>query len=92
MLFSIWQWMEVLLLLSIESEFLELMFGCFFGEGGIQNGFVEDDLLVRFFNEPNKTKLGDSSQDMVRLNLNTERSFTVRSYYLKFLHLNYSSL
>jgi len=32
----------------------------------VQNGFVDDDSLVSFFNKLNEAKLGDSSIDRVR--------------------------
>ena len=47
--------------------------------------------MLSFFNKLNEANLGESSLDKVRWDLNTKGCFTVRSFYLKLLHLNYSS-
>ena len=49
------------------------------------NRFINDDTMLSFFNKLNKSNLGDSSLDKARWHLN------IRSFYLKLLHLNYSS-
>ena len=40
---------------------------------------------MSFFNRLNEAKLGDSSIDTMKRDLITERCFTIRSFYLKFL-------
>jgi len=71
-------------LLTIGSEHLTpILVPCF-----VRDGFVEDDTLVSFFNKLNDVKLGDSPHDIVRWDLDFEGDFTVKSYYLKLLHLN----
>lgn len=58
----------------------------------VQDGFVQGDTLVSFFNKLNDVKLGDSSYDMMKWDLDSEGELIVKSYHLKLLHLNYPSL
>jgi len=60
----------------------------------VRDGFVEDDTIVSFFSKLNDARLGDSPHDIVRwdLELDSKGDFMVKSYYLKLLHLNFSSL
>ena len=58
----------------------------------VQDRFVEDDTLVSLFNKLNDTKLEDSSHNMVKWDLDSKRDFTVKSYNLKLLFLNFPSL
>ena len=53
--------------------------------------FVDDDTLLRFFSKLKEANLANFTTDEVRLKLNTKGCFTVRSFYLKLLHLNYSA-
>jgi len=57
----------------------------------VQDRFIDDDTLLRFFNKLNEANLGDSTTDKVRWDLSTKGCFTVRFFYLKLLDLNYSS-
>jgi len=58
--------------------------------------FVRDkfanDTLLRFFNKLSEAIPTDSTTDKVRWKLNTRGSFTVGSFYMKLLNLNYSVL
>ena len=58
----------------------------------VWGGFIDDGAMLSFFNKLNEANLGDSSLHKVRWDLNTKGCFIVRSFYLKLLHLNYSSL
>ena len=57
----------------------------------VWGGFIDDGAMLSFFNKLNEANLGESSLDKVRWDLNTKGCFTVRSFYLKLLHLNCSS-
>jgi len=56
----------------------------------VQDGFVDDDSLVSFFNKLSDAKLGESSIDGVKWDLNTQGCFTVTSFYLKLHDGKYS--
>ena len=58
----------------------------------VQDRFIDDDTLLSFFNKLNEANLRDSSLDKVRRDMNIKGCFTVRSFYLNLLHLNYYSL
>jgi len=55
-----------------------------------RDGFVDDDSLVSFFYKLSEAKLGESSIDGVRWDLNTRGCCNVRSFYLKLLDGKYS--
>ena len=74
---------------TIGSGLLAPIFGPLFLLG---TGFFEDDIVISFFNKLNDAKLGDSPHDIARWDLDSERDFMVKSYYLKLLQLNFSSL
>jgi len=56
----------------------------------VRDRFADYDTLLRFFSKFTEANLADSTTDKVRWKLNTEGCFTVRSFYLKLLNLNYS--
>lgn len=58
----------------------------------IRDGFVVYYTLVSFFNKLNCHKFGDSLHDTVTWDLDSKGNFTVKSYYLKLLLLNFPSL
>ena len=58
----------------------------------VQDGFLRMTLLYTFFKKLNDVKLGDSLHDMVKWLLDTKGDFTLKSYCLKLLHLNYELL
>ena len=62
----------------------------------MSHAFVRDDFvngdIVNFFNKLNYAKIGGYPCDFVSWDLDTKRDFMVKSYYLKIVHLNFSSL
>jgi len=56
----------------------------------VQDGFLDGDTLVSFFDKLNRHKLGDSSFDSVKWELNSKGDLMVKSYYLQLLLLNHS--
>jgi len=55
----------------------------------VRDGFIDDDVLVSFFNKLNSHKVEVSSQDMVKWDLNPKGEFTVKSFYLQLLLVNH---
>jgi len=53
------------------------------------DGFIGDDSLVSFFNTLNCHKIGDSSHDLVKWDLDSKGDAAVKSYYLKAFELSF---
>jgi len=58
----------------------------------VWDSFADDDALLRFFSKLSRTNPDDSTTDKVRWKLNAKGWFTVRSFYMKLLDVNYSAL
>ena len=58
----------------------------------VQDGFADDDGLLRFFSKLSEITIDASSTDKVRWKLNTKGCFTMRSFYLKLRSLSQSAL